>query len=60
MADKKRPTKEETKAKLRAFLKGGERDDVASVLVHTLMQDAEKSPVKKPAKPKAKKPKPKK
>lgn len=56
MSDEKK--KAETKAKLRAFLRGGEPDDVQSVLVHTLMEHAEKQaePEKKPAtKPKKKK-----
>lgn len=50
--------KAETKAKLRAFLRGGEPDDVQSVLVHTLMEHAEKQgeSKKQPAtKPKKKK-----
>lgn len=53
--DKKR---EETKAKLREFLKSGGSDDVASVLVHTLMQRADNMADEQPktkAKPKKKK-----
>lgn len=50
MSDEKK--KAETKAKLKAFLQGGHPDDVQSVLVHTLMEHAEKQaePEKKPAK----------
>jgi predicted exporter len=54
--DKKR---EETKAKLRAFLQAGDSEDVASVLVHTLMQHADDKAVKQSA-PKTPKPKKKK
>ncbi|MGB1539815.1 MAG: hypothetical protein ACPG80_02550 [Rickettsiales bacterium] len=37
----KRLSKEETKAKLRKFLRGGgEFEDVASVISHTLMESA--------------------
>lgn len=47
--------REQTKAKLRAFLKGGgDSEDVASVLVHTLMQHADDRSEAKPA-PKKKK-----
>lgn len=43
--DSQRPPKlsrEETRAKLKSFLKGGDSDDVQSVLVHTLMERADK------------------
>jgi hypothetical protein len=33
--------REETRAKLKAFLQNGDSDDVASVLVHTLMHRAD-------------------
>lgn len=52
--------REQTKARLRAFLRSGESEDVASVLVHTLMAEADRQadekPEKSPQKP-AKKPK---
>ena len=43
--DSQRPPKlsrEETRAKLKSFLKGGDSDDVQSVLVHTLMERGDK------------------
>lgn len=56
MSDEKK--KAETKAKLKAFLQGGHPDDVQSVLVHTLMEHADKQA--EPEKKSAKKSKPKK
>lgn len=56
--DKKRA---ETRAKLKAFLQSGNSDDVASVLVHTLMHRAdaiaEESAKPKPKRVKGDKPK---
>lgn len=49
MSDKPEDVKRaETKEKLRAFLRSGGSDDVASVLVHTLMESAEKQAQKAP------------
>lgn len=38
--------KAETRAKLKAFLQSGDSEDVASILVHTLMHQAEKAAAK--------------
>lgn len=37
-----RLSREEAKEKIRAFLKKGDSDDIASLLVHSLMQRADK------------------
>lgn len=51
--------KAETRAKLKAFLKGeGHPDDVQSVLVHTLMEHAEANAEKQAAQQSAKQPAP--
>lgn len=48
--------KAETRAKLKAFLQSGDSEDVASVLVHTLMHRADKAAESaKPEKPRKKK-----
>ena len=57
MSAPEKQSKEEVRAKLKAFLQGGQSDDVASVLVHALNDRAEKLAEKKAAKKPAGKPK---
>ncbi len=57
MSKPTKPTKDEVRAKLKAFLQEGQSDDVASVLVHALNDRAEKLAQNKPAKKPAGKPK---
>lgn len=47
MTEREKPSKEEVRAKLKAFLAAGETDDVASILVHALNDRAEKMAQKK-------------
>lgn len=51
MTGAKKPNREEVKAKLREFLRSGQPEDVASLLVHSLNDRAEKLAMEK-AKPK--------
>lgn len=57
MSDKgspEKPSKEEVRARLKAFLQQGASEDIASVLVHTLNQRAENMAEANRNKPKAK------